>query len=297
MKRGILYLVIAIICFSCKQTPEKTHEKPITDGIAIFEVYLEDSVAVDNFSNFLRDTLKLPVEWEPFDIFGNKVVYDAAFYLGNTTLELLSVNPPMDDIKEQAKYNRILFQSQNLDSTSNTLLEAKIAPQPSFNFNIASGGLELTIGKQINLDSLSKKSNVNIAFWQYLNPGYNFKERTTKGNSKEDLRIALDAAFKSNPMGIIELKEIHLKISQDALIDWKRFMGLDMGHKWFLSNGPVVSYEVSEENIGVEWITLRVQNLDIAKEFLSQRNMLSIENDRVSIAQSRVYGLQIYVEE
>ena len=82
MKRGILYLVIAIICFSCKQTPEKTHEKPITDGIAIFEVYLEDSVAVDNFSNFLRDTLKLPVEWEPFDIFGNKVVYDAAFYLG-----------------------------------------------------------------------------------------------------------------------------------------------------------------------------------------------------------------------
>jgi hypothetical protein len=46
------------------------------------------------------------------------VVYDAAFYPGNSALELLAVNPPDLNIISVAKYNRILFKSENDNSTS-----------------------------------------------------------------------------------------------------------------------------------------------------------------------------------
>ncbi|WP_019668951.1 hypothetical protein [Eudoraea adriatica] len=297
MKKYFLPLIITIICFSCNQRPEKIHEKPITDGIAIFEVYLEDTLAVNNLSNILRDTLKLPVEWEPFDIFGNEVVYDAAFYLGNTTLELLSVNPPIEGIKTPGKYNRLLFHSNNIDSSYSAITAKGFSSKPPFDFNIVSDGAELSIGKQINLDSLSKKSNVNVSLWQYLNPGYHFKERFIKENSKEELLMKLDSEFKANPMGIIELKEIHLKVTKEVLNNWRLLMGPDTDHKWFLSNGPIVSFEISNENIGVDWITIGVQNLDKAKEFLSSVELLAIRNNRVTVSQQKVYGLKIYVEE
>jgi len=132
MKQRIFYLALSALCISCNPTPEKVSQKPLTEGISIFEIYLEDAEAVDHFSNFLRDTLKLPVEWEPFDIFGNGVVYDAAFYLGNTTLELLSVNPPISSITDEAKYNRILFRSMDIDSTSNAISAVGLTHQPPF---------------------------------------------------------------------------------------------------------------------------------------------------------------------
>ena len=175
MKGIIIALAISFVCFSCGRTSKKISKTSITEGVSIFEIYLDDSVKVNTFSDFLRDTLRLPVEWEPFDIFGNGVVYDAAFHLGNTTLELLSVNPPIQDIKEEAKYNRILFRCGNIDSTSVALTNKGISHDPPFNFDIYSDKSMVSIGKQINLDSVSKRSNVNIAFWQYLNPGFKIK--------------------------------------------------------------------------------------------------------------------------
>ncbi len=178
MIRYFFSLAITLVISSCNQPPKKVVSPPITKGISIFEIYLEDSIKVNHLSDFLRDTLQLPVEWEPFDIFGNNVVYDAAFHLGNTTLELLSVNPPIDDIKESGKYNRILFNSDNIDSTFSAITASGINTEPPFDFKIISDNSELTIGKQINLDLMSKRSNINIAFWQYLNPGFNFPDRT-----------------------------------------------------------------------------------------------------------------------
>ncbi|WP_157943835.1 MULTISPECIES: hypothetical protein [Arenibacter] len=286
-----------MLFFSCNQALNKSPAKPITNSISIFEIYLEDSVKVNHFSSFLRDTLKLPVEWEPFDIFGNDVVYDAAFHLGNTTLELLSVSPPMVGINKEAKYNRILFHSENIDSTSIAISNAGINHGSPFDFKIISKDSQVTIGKQINLDSMSKRSNVNIAFWQYLDPGYNFAHRTIKGQTKQKLDAKLKAAMKSNPLGIVGLKEVHLLINQSAINDWRKLFGDDAANKWVLENGPIISYTLSDENIGVDWITLVVQNLDKAKEFLSQKNILSTQNQRLAINQSAINGLKIYIEE
>jgi hypothetical protein len=297
MNRPFLSIAIIVFFFSCNQTPKKISKTLITNGISIFEIYLEDSVKVKRFSNFLRDTLRLPVEWEPFDIFGNNVVYDAAFHLGNTTLELLSVNPPIADIKAEGKYNRILFHSENIDSTSNAISTAGINHEPPFEFKIVSNNSEVTIGKQINLDSMSKRSNVNIAFWQYLNPGYNFADRTITGKTKQQLDTKLTTAMQSNPLGIVGLKEVHLSIDQSAINDWRILFGNDTANEWILEDGPVISYTLSNENIGVDWITLAVQNLDKAEKFLYQRNLLSTHNQRVAINPSMINGLKIYIEE
>tara|TARA_R110002051_G_scaffold146640_1_gene219346 strand:+ start:80 stop:1006 length:927 start_codon:yes stop_codon:yes gene_type:complete len=297
MIRYYLSLAITILCFSCNQTSKKSTTTPITNGISIFEIYLEDSVKVNHFSNFLRDTLKLPVEWEPFDIFGNNVVYDAAFHLGNTTLELLSVNPPITEIEEKGKYNRILFRSENIDSTSIAIASAGITHEPPFDFRIVSNDSEVIIGKQINLDSMSKRSNVNIAFWQYLDPGYNFGDRTIIGKSKEKLDAKLNTAMKSNPLGIVGLKEVHLTVDESSLKDWRTLFGNDTANKWILSDGPTISYTLSDRSVGVDWITFAVQDMDEAKEFLSKKNILSIEMGKVTINPSVVYGLRIYIEE
>jgi len=294
MKHTFLLLTLLVLCFSCNNTHT---QRPIAKSIAIFEIYLEDSVAVNQISNLLRDTLGLPVEWKPFDIFGNNVVYDAAFYLGNTTLELLSVNPPDSTIMEQARYNRILFGSENIDSTSLTLIKAGIAHPAPFDFNITSNNSNLKIGRQINLDSISGLSNINIAFWQYANSGYNFTERTIKGETFEDLEPKLNNAMISNPIGIIGLKEVHLTINQSALDQWHKLLGPSKSNKWILSKGPIISFTPSANNIGVDWITLSVRNLKVAKKLLSQKNLLASENNKVLIIPSKLYGLQIYIDE
>lgn len=297
MKRTILCLILLIQCLATIQTPKSHSEKSITEGISIFEIYFKDTVAVDQFSNFLRDTLELPVEWEPFDIFGNKVVYDSAFYLGNTTLELLAVNHPDSTIREKARYNRILFHTENIDSISSTVSKAGIGHDPPFHFIITSNNSELIIGKQINLDSISNLTNINIAFWEFVNSGYNFAERTIKGETIKDLKPKLDNAMISNPMGIIGLKEVHLSVKQPAIDEWHKLLGPSKSGKWTLTQGPIISFTPSSENIGVDWITLSVKNMKVAKEFLSQKDLLAIEKNKVFINPSKIHGLLMYVEE
>jgi len=297
MKLFIYFNLIGLLVFSCNQPKTLKSSNQLDKGISIFEIYLNDSLKVDDFSAFLRDTLELPVEWEPFDIFGNEIVYDAAFYLGNTTLELLSVNPPIKEITEEATYNRILFDSNNIDSTSIALSKSNIDYKPAFDFKISSNDAQLTIGKQINIDSMSKKSNVNIAYWQYLNSGYNFSERTIKGSSKQKLISNLNAKMSTNPMGIIALKEVHLYIDEVALKDWQLLFGEAINNKWILERGPIISYTITNKKMGVEWISLKVKDLNRAKTFLSERNLLSIKNYRTAIDSKSTYGLKIFIEE
>ena len=290
-------MILLMQSFSCHQNSQENFKKPITEGISIFEIYLEDSVAVNNFSDLLRNTLKLPVEWEPFDIFGNNVVYDAAFHLGNTTLELLSVNPPDSNITTKAKYNRIIFNSNDIESTRSKLKNLDIISQPPFDFQIASNNSELVIGKQINLDSISLLSNINIAFWQYRSEGYNFTERTIKGETILSLNSKLEEAMISNPMGIIGLKEIHLTLTERATKKWVKLFGPSEDDRWELLNGPTISYTKSSNSDGVDWIKLNVANLDIAKYFLIGENLMLKEGNRILIDPSKIYGLRIYVEE
>jgi len=297
MKRTILYLTILILFFSCNDLPKTHIERPITDRISIFEIYLKDSVAVDHFSDLLRDTLKLPVEWEAFDIFGNGVVYDAAFHLGNTTLEILAVNPPDSTIGEAARYNRILFGSENIDSTSFAINKSGIAHKPPSDFKIVSNDSDLMIGRQINLDSISRLSNINIAFWQYLNSGYSFTERTIKGETIDLLTPRLDEAMITNPMGIVGLKEIHLSIQQATIDKWHKLLGPSVSNKWKLPKGPIISYTPSLNNSGADWITIKVQNLEEAKKFLSKNDLLAVEMNKVFIDPNKIFGLEIFIEE
>jgi len=297
MKRTILYLTLLTLCLACIKSTTATFEKPLTKRISIFEIYLKDTLSVGRFSNLLRDTLKLPVEWGPFDFFGNNVVYDAAFYLGNTTLELLAVNPTDSTVTEEARYNRILFGSENIDSTFFKVKTKEITYQPPFDFKISSNNEELIIGKQINLDSMSKLSNINIAFWEYVDSGYSFAERTIKGKTIEELKAKLDQALNTNPMGIIGLKEVHLSIKQPAIDEWHKLLGPSESNKWILAEGPAISYALASKNVGVDWITLNVRSLEEAKIFLSQKNLLSSEKNKVSIDSTKIYGLKIYLEE
>ena len=266
--------------------------------ISIFEIYLKTPKAVDQLHIFLTDTLKLPVEWQPFDIFGDSVVYDAAYYLGNTTLEVLALYQGDAIMTEEARYNRILFKTESIGNTSTSLTNAGIQPTDPFDFNIVSDQTKAMIGKQINLDSLSNWSNINIAFWQYLDAGYRFKERPTTGETFEELKSQLQVALAPNPMGIMELKEVHITVDEKALRNWKKLLGPAEQNQWILSEGPVISYSNSSRSARVDWITIRVKGLETAKKFLAEMNLLSSETDnRISIDKSKVCGLIIYFEE
>ena len=283
------------ISYTSKKVEE--HVASRIEKISIFEIYLKESHQLEKLNVFFRDTLKLPVEWEPFDFFGDGVVYDAAFYLGNTTLELLALYAGDSTMTETARYNRILFNSENIINTSNFLEKAGLAYNPPFDFNIVSNNSQLTIGKQINLDSLSEISNVYIAFWEYLPAGFSFVERGVSAETSLELEKKLNSALKSNPLGIIGLKEIHLNLDKEGIEQWNILLGESDKNKWEMEDGLTVSIMPSSTEKGVAWIKIRVNDLSKAKEFLTSKNLLSTENNQIMIDRTRVYGLKIILEE
>ncbi len=295
-----LIIIFLLTCFfSCRNNKETT--KPFTetaDQISIFEVYFKQPESVDRFGIFLRDTLMLPVEWEPFDIFGNGVVYDAAYYLGNTTLELLSLTAGDSTLNVSARFNRVLFDTRNIEKDSEFLKTQGIQHTPPFDFNISSKGSELQIGRQINLDSLSKVSNINIAFWQYENAGFNFSERSISSDNENDLSRKLENVFESNPLGIVGLKEIHMTINQIAEEQWIDLLGETPLKRWNLKEGPSISYDLADTSLGLDWISIQVKELNQARDFLTinQIAFTPLEG-AIQLDRAEFYGLNILLEE
>ena len=297
MTRIFLVIILISISFSCSNKKNEEQATSPVEKISIFEIYLKESNQLDELNLFLRDTLELPVEWEPFDFFGDGVVYDAAFYLGNTTLELLALYRGDSTLNEEARYNRILFDSENIENTSSFLEKAGLPHNPAFDFNIVSNNSQVTIGRQINLDSSSKISNVNIAFWEYLPSGFNFTERRIKAELLPELKNKLDSAFKSNPMGIVGLKEVHLSLDKEGIEQWNKLLGQNERNIWELADGLTISINQSSRARGVDWIKIRVKNLSKAKEFLLAKNLLISENNQLLIDREKFYGLKIILEE
>ena len=297
MTRVLSFIILASIAISCSNKKVEEQGTSPIEKISIFEIYLKESNQLDELNLFLRDTLELPVEWEPFDFFGDGVVYDAAFYLGNTTLELLALYAGDSTLTEEARFNRILFDSENIGGASSFLEKVGLPHNPAFDFNIVSNNSQLTIGKQINLDSLSKVSKVNIAFWEYLPSGFSFTERGIKAEYLPELENKLDMAFNSNPMGIVGLKEVRLSLDKEGIEQWNKLLGQNEKNVWELADGLTISINQSSIAGGVDWIKIRVKNLSEAKEFLSTKNLLHSENNQVLIDRAKFYGLKIILEE
>ena len=298
MNRFLIIIIQLALIGGCKNNVTQESFTKTAERISIFEVYFKQPEAVDAFGGFLRDTLQLPVEWEPFDIFGNGLVYDAAYYLGNTTLELLSLSAGDSILDVPARFNRVLFDSKNIEETSQFLQRKGLEHNPPFDFIISSAESELQIGRQINLDSLSEHSNVFIAFWQYENAGFNFSERSYSANNSQKLNEKLDEAFEMNPLGIMGLKEIHLTITKTAQEQWIELLGEPQQRMWNLKEGPSISYELNEKSIGLDWISLKVRELNGAKEFLIDKQIsYTLLENGIQLDRSIVYGLSILLEE
>ena len=73
---------------------------------------------------FLGDTLQLPVEWKPFDLFGDGMVYDVAFFLGHTTFEFVALYSGDSSITGDGRFNRILFGTEDIEALSDSLAQA-----------------------------------------------------------------------------------------------------------------------------------------------------------------------------
>lgn len=298
MKRNLAALIIIFFLNSCTDRPTEANFTTTSERISIFELYFKEPKSVDEFGVFLRDTLKLPVEWEPFDIFGNGVVYDAAYYFGNTTIELLALNQVDSTMSEPARFNRVLFESTDIGRNDEFLIKQGLQHSNPFKFNIFSDSSELQIGSQINLDSLSLLSNVNVAFWQYENSGFNFSERTISGTDELDLNQKLNEAFDSNPLGIIGLKEVHLTISESAKEDWTKLLGEPTDQQWRLKQNPTIEYDISEQSSGLDRMTIQVKDIKSAMNFLKRNSIFFQQTDsRIELDRSRFYGLNIWIEE
>ncbi len=285
-----------MICHFCGCRSDKNNVPSITSNITIFEVYLKDSATLDEFSLFLKDTLQLPVEWNNFDLFGDGLVYDEAFFLGNTTFEIVTLYQGDSTMKERAKFNRIIFGTDDIEALSNTIKEDFQHEIPA-DFNIVSGGERISMGKQTTLDSLSKSSNLYVSFWEYLDAGLSFADRTASASTVEELHRKLGSMLEFNPLGIMELKEVHLSMSDDVFDQWQKLLGPSKDNNWQLLKGPKISYNVSSQSGGIEWITVKVKNLSKARDYLVSNSLLSQNNGMVSINRANDYGLQIFLEE
>ena len=251
MKFLLPIFLLGVLLHSCNKIPEKKNVPAITDNVTIFEIYLRDSDALDELSVFIKDTLGLPVEWNNFDLFGNHIVYDEAFFLGNTTFEIVALYEGDSTLNQPAKFNRIIFGTDDITALSNSIKNEFQHPEPT-NFNIVSGGEEVTMGIQTNLDSLSESSNFYVSFWEYLNTGLSFPDRTVNAASVEELYQKLGSRLATNPLGIIELKEIHLSLSADITDQWHQLLGPSENNTWNLAKGPVISYDMSPVNKGID---------------------------------------------
>ncbi len=287
-----------VIFTFCSRNLIQEDEPSKISNIAIFEVYLKDTSTLNTFSRFLQDTLHLPIEWEAFDLFGDGKVLDISFFLGNTTFELVGLYSGDSSMNDEARFNRILFGTEDIEALSESLTHRGFKHEPPSDFNIFSGGRRFAIGRQTTLDSLSIESNVYFSFWQFLPAGLNFAERPVKAKSVNELYEKLDLDLESNPMGVIELKEVHVSMKREVIAKWDKILGTSKRDSWKLSNGPTISYSQSTGHKGIEWITIKVKDLDLARNFLSSRNLLSTSSGpRISIDPSHVHGLQIYLEE
>jgi len=289
-------VILSIILHSCDIKPDKNNVPALTTNITIFEVYLKDPVALDDFSILLKDTLGFPIEWNNFDLFGDGVVYDEAFFLGNTTFELVTLYQGDSTMKEKARFNRIIFGTDDIEALSSDI-EGDFQHGILGDFNIVSGGEKISMGKQTTLDSLSKSSNFYVSFWQYLTAGLTFHDRSVNASSVEELYQKLGSKLESNPLGIIELKEVHLSMTDDVLNQWQRLLGSSTDDHWNLSKGPIISHKVAATGKGIDWISIQVKDLTKAKNYLNSKNLLLESNGKVSINRANDFGLQIFLEE
>jgi len=293
-----LFTISALIIFhSCGIGSDKNNNVPaLTSNITIFEVLLKDPAALDEFSLFLKDTLGFPVEWNNFDLFGDSVAYDEAFFMGNTTFELVALYQGDSAMNEKARFNRIIFGTDDIKALSNTSKDDFPHGEPG-EFIIKSGGEEIAMGIQTTLDSLSDSSNFYVSFWQYLTTGLSFEDRSVNASSVEELYQKLGSMLESNPLGIIELKEVHLSMTDDVLNQWEKLLGPSKDNHWKLLKGPKISYKVLSQNSGIDWITIRIKDISKAKNFLLSKNLLSESDGRVSISRANDFGLNMFLEE
>jgi hypothetical protein len=199
-------------------------------------------------------------------------------------------------MNEKARFNRIIFGTDNIENLSNTIQKDFQHEIPS-EFIIKSGGEEIAMGIQTTLDSLSNSSNFHVSFWQYLPAGLSFQDRSINASSVEELYQKLGSSLDSHPLGIIELKEVHLSMTDDVLGQWEKLLGSSMDNHWKLKEGPKISFNVSSLSQGIDWITIKVKDLSKAKNYLLSKNLLSQSEGRVSISRANDFGLHIFLEE
>ncbi|MFY0689610.1 MAG: hypothetical protein JXQ90_20735 [Cyclobacteriaceae bacterium] len=299
MRRTCCAIIIGIALGSCRpETPEalESNVPKLTSNITIFEVYLDNPASLDQLSTFLKDTLGLPTEWNSFDLFGDSIVYDEAFFLGNTTFELVTLYQGDTTMDQLARCNRIIFGVPDIEKLSIAIRDDFQHAPPS-DFNIVSGGKQITMGRQTNLDSLSKASGFYVSFWQYLQEGFSFSDRAVNAVTKEELYEKLGESLASNTIGIKELKEVHLILSQKALGQWHKLLGPSVDNHWKMKNGPIISYDIGSSDMGIQWITLSVEKIEMAKRYLEDMEILSERDGKVSISRTEDFGLKVFMEE
>ncbi|MTI40247.1 hypothetical protein [Fulvivirga lutimaris] len=285
-----------IFIFSCESKPKISNVPALTDKITIFEVYLKNPKALDEFSSFIHDTLRLPVEWNKFDLFGDSVVYDEAFFLGNTTFELVTLYQGDASMKEKARYNRIIFGVEDV-ATLSAAIKDDFQHEVPYDFNIVSGNETVSMGKQTTLDSLSAASNFYVTFWEYLKSGFSFEDRSVKASSMEVLYQKLGSKLDANPMGIIALKEVHMSMSNEVVAQWEKLLGPSIENQWLLPKGPILSFQASTATKGIDWISIQVKNLETAKKHLATKDLLLDKNGKISISRTEDFGLTVFLEE
>src|SRR5688500_15954536 len=99
-KAGLALILVASTLIVSSQnigdSKESRDRDQILNELDIIAIWVKEPKMVYSLMGFFGDSLKLPVEWNPIDLFGNKGILDGAINFGNVTVEFLSFYDSID---------------------------------------------------------------------------------------------------------------------------------------------------------------------------------------------------------
>ncbi|MES2329072.1 MAG: hypothetical protein V4539_05675 [Bacteroidota bacterium] len=266
-----------IFCIACASLAE-------AQVVKVDHFYAHTTHAPELFELF-KTTFKLPPVYD-YQEFGS--VSSGGLWLGNITLEFVNYSGLG---AEKALFKGLALEPvQHTDTIVQLLDDYGVIYGPPAPVRFTVDGVEKTYWTNIVLKELSS-NDIRVFICDYTDRSF-LSDPKKKAN-----KIFTDQA--GGPLGIIGLRKIVVAASnmEKALHAWVSIPGAKKtGNHFTFIDGPEIILEKSDKD-GIKEIQVQVRSVEAASKFLTENQMLSVENKTTMIDPRKVFGLRIILEQ
>jgi hypothetical protein len=236
--------------------------------------------------NLFKTKFQLPVIYD-YQEFGN--FSSGGLWLGNITLEFVNyqgLNTGITLFKGIA-----LEPVQHADTILRMLDEFSVAHSNPVPARFTVDNVEKTYWTNIGLKDLSA-DDIRVFICDYTDRAFvNTPKKAARKTFMED---------EGGPLGIMGLKKIIIGSAniEKALHAWISIPGAKKtgANHFSFFDGPEIVVEKAEKD-GIKEIQVQVRSIEVASKFLTENNMLSMENTTTLIDPGKLYGLRIILQQ